>query len=172
MSQEKLVEDIVRQVLESMYQGAKPAAQAASSSSAGTLSPAADYPLSEKRPELIKTPTGKHLNALTLENVLNGTVTPEDVRISAETLRLQAQIADGVGRTQFGNNLRRAAELTAIPDKRILEIYNALRPHRSTKEELLAIADEMETKYSAVTSAALVREAADVYERRNQLRAD
>ena len=121
---------------------------------------------------MIKTPTGKSLDDLTLENVLSGKVTPEDVRISPETLRLQAEIADGVGRTQFGNNLRRAAELTAIPDKRILEIYNALRPHRSTKEELLAIADEMETQYKAVTSAALVREAADVYERRNQLRAD
>ncbi len=37
-------------------------------------------------------------------------------------------------------NFERAAELTAVPDDRILEIYNALRPYRSTKEELLAIA--------------------------------
>lgn len=172
MSQEKLVEDIVRQVLQSMYQENSSAKAAAPACPSEGLSPEKDYPLSEKRPELIKTPTGKTLADLTLENVLNGKVTPEDVRISPETLRLQAEIADGVGRTQFGNNLRRAAELTAIPDKRILEIYNALRPHRSTKEELLSIADEMETQYKAVASAALVREAADVYERRNQLRTD
>ncbi len=30
-------------------------------------------------------------------------------------------------------NFERAAELTAVPDDRILEIYNALRPYRSTR---------------------------------------
>jgi propanediol dehydratase small subunit len=60
----------------------------------------------------------------------------------------------------------------AIPDARVLEIYNALRPYRSTKRELLAIADEMEAKYNAKINAAFVREAADVYERRNRLRAE
>ncbi|MDU2066135.1 MAG: diol dehydratase small subunit [Sporomusaceae bacterium] len=175
MSQEKVVEEIVRQVLQSMYQGgATPAPQAApkSASTAGGLCPEKDYPLSAKHPDMLKTPTGKKLTDITLESVLNGSVTPEDVRIAPETLRMQAEIADGVGRNQFGDNLRRAAELTAIPDKRILEIYNALRPYRSTKAELFAIADEMETKYNAVMSAALVREAADVYERRNRLRAE
>jgi propanediol dehydratase small subunit len=85
---------------------------------------------------------------------------------------MQAEIADGVGRTQFANNLRRAAELTVIPDKRILQIYNALRPYRSTKAELLAIAEEMETQYNAKINAAFVREAAGVYERRNRLKAE
>ena len=103
---------------------------------------------------------------------MGGQITADDVRISPETLRMQAEIADGVGRTQFAANLRRAAELTAIPDNRILEIYNALRPNRSTKAELLAIADEMEHKYSAKINADFVREAADVYERRNRLRVD
>ena len=32
--------------------------------------------------------------------------------------------------------------------KRVLEIYNALRPYRSTKQELLDIADELEGKYN------------------------
>ena len=85
---------------------------------------------------------------------------------------MQAEIADGIGRNQFAANLRRAAELTAIPDTRILEIYNALRPYRSTKAELLAIAEEMEDKYAAKINAAFVREAADVYQRRNRLRAE
>lgn len=171
MSQGKLVEEIVRQVLQSMYQGGAAAAPQAAPAKTG-LCPASDYPLSAKRADSLKTPTGKKLADITLDSVLAGQVAPEDVRIAPETLRMQAEIADGVGRTQFGNNLRRAAELTAVPDKRILEIYNALRPYRSTKEELSGIADELETKYKAVMSAALVREAADVYERRNRLRAD
>lgn len=169
MSQQKMVEDIVREVLKSMYQ-APPAT--APSPAAPELSPDRDYPLATRRPELLKTPTGKKLADITLEKVLNGSVTPEDVRITPETLRMQAQIADGVGRNQFANNLRRAAELTAIPDNRILEIYNALRPYRSTKQELLAIADEMETKYNAKINAAFVKEAAGVYDRRNRLRAE
>lgn len=169
MSQEKMLEDIIREVLKSMSQAPQAAQPAAA---AQGLNPEKDYPLAAKRPELLKTPTGKKLSDITLEKVLSGEVTPKDVSIAPETLRMQAEIADGVGRTQFANNLRRAAELTAIPDNRILEIYNALRPYRSTKPELLAIAEEMENKYNAKINAAFVREAAGVYERRNRLRAE
>jgi propanediol dehydratase small subunit len=175
MSQEKMVEDIVRQVLKSMYQApqtSQTSQQVTPIAPSQGLNPDRDYPLSTKRPELLKTPTGKKLSDITLANVLNGEVTPKDVSIAPETLRMQAEIADGVGRTQLGANLRRAAELTAIPDNRVLEIYNALRPYRSTKQELLAIADEMEHQYSAKINAAFVREAAGVYERRNRLRAE
>jgi propanediol dehydratase small subunit len=176
MSQEKMIEDMVREVLKSMSKGA-PAAQTSQAAPAAStpgfgLQPDRDYPLSSKRPELLKSPTGKKLSDITLENVLKGDVKSQDVRIAPETLRMQAEIADGVGRTQFGDNLRRAAELTAIPDERILQIYNALRPYRSTRAELLAIAEEMETKYNAKINAAFVREAAGVYERRNRLRAE
>ncbi|MCC5910636.1 MAG: diol dehydratase small subunit [Clostridiaceae bacterium] len=129
-----------------------------------------DYPLAQKRPELLKAPTGKKLEDITLEKVLNGEVKPEDVRIAPETLELQAQIADADGRIAISRNFRRAAELIAIPDERILEIYNALRPYRSTKEELLEIAKELEEKYSAKINGAFVREAAEVYEKRKKLR--
>ncbi len=47
-------------------------------------------------------------------------------------------------RHAVARNFRRAAELIAIPDERILAIYNALRPFRSSQAELLAIADELE----------------------------
>ena len=171
MSQEKMLEDIIREVLKSMSQGT-PAAQTAPAAASKGLKPDQDYPLAAKRPELLKTPTGKTLSDITLQKVLSGEVGPKDVSIAPETLRMQAEIADGVGRTQFANNLRRAAELTAIPDARILEIYNALRPYRSTKQELLAIAEEMETKYNAKINAAFVIDAAEVYERRNRLRAE
>jgi propanediol dehydratase small subunit len=171
MVEQKLVEDIVREVLKSVYQEGAAAPKAAAAPSAA-LDPERDYPLAAKRPELVKTPTGKQLAEITLDKVLKGEIGPEDVRITPQTLRMQGEIAAGVGRVQFAQNMRRAAELTAIPDNRILEIYNALRPKRSTKQELLAIANEMETKYNATINAAFVREAADVYERRNCLRTD
>ena len=97
-----------------------------------------------------------------MAKVLDGTLKAEDLRINPATLELQAQVADSVGRDAFGINLRRAAELIAVPDARLLEIYNALRPYRSTKDELLAIADELENKYSAKVSAQLVKEAAAI----------
>lgn len=133
------------------------------------LRPERDYPLAANRPELLKTPTGKRLDDLTMEAVLAGEVGPDDLRIAPDTLRLQAQIADSVGRPQLGENFRRAAELTAIPDEKVLAIYNALRPRASTKEGLLELASELDGTYRATLCAQLVREAADVYERRGIL---
>mgnify|MGYP002791969567 CR=1 FL=1 len=81
-----------------------------------------------------------------------------------------AEMAESVHREAFAGNLRRAAELIAVPDDRLLEIYNALRPYRSTKQELLDIAGELDGKYGAKTAASLVREAAEVYEKRGRLK--
>lgn len=133
---------------------------------------ASQYPLGEKRKDLVKTPTNKMLDDITLENVMNGSITIKDVSITPETLELQAQIAESAGRPAIARNFRRAAELTKVSDKRVLEIYNALRPFRSTKAELLAIADELEKEYGAKINAAYVREAADVYEKRKKLKID
>lgn len=129
-----------------------------------------DYPLYEKRPELIKTQTGKHVDEINIDNILSGAVNPADCRISAETLEYQAQIEDSVGNPQVAANFRRAAEMTRIPDERIIKIYNCMRPHVSTKQELLDIADELEKEYDATINAALLREAAEVYEDRKMLR--
>lgn len=137
----------------------------------GTVT-AADYPLSGRRPELLRTPSGKTLDDITLEAVLDKTVTDDDLRITPETLELQAQIAEQTERPQMAENLRRAGELTRVPDERLLEIYNSLRPGASSKEELLKIAEELEGQFQAPVNAALVREAADVYERRDCLAAD
>ncbi|WP_197382370.1 diol dehydratase small subunit [Mycolicibacterium mengxianglii] len=134
-----------------------------------TLDPAVDYPLSVHRRDLLFTPTGRSIDDITVEAVVAGNVEAADLRITPETLRLQAQISEKVGRTQLGANLRRAAEMTAIPDERVLEIYNALRPNASTKVELEAIADELESQYTAPFLAELVREAAEVYDRRDIL---
>ena len=129
-----------------------------------------DYPLATKRPESIKTPTGMSLQDITLEKVLSGEINADDIRISPETLEMQAQIAESMNRDAIARNFRRAAELIRVPDDRILEMYNALRPYRSTKEDLYKIADELETKYDAKVNADFVREAAEVYETRNKLR--
>lgn len=141
------------------------------SNGSGTVSPA-DYPLSSRRPELLRTPSGKTLDEITLEAVLDRRVTADDLRITPDTLELQAQIAEQTERPQMAENLRRAGELTRVPDERLLEIYNALRPGASSKEELLAIAQELEGQFDAPVNAGLVREAADVYERRDCLAAD
>jgi propanediol dehydratase small subunit len=135
------------------------------------VDPQVDYPLGVHRKDLLFTPTGKSVDEITIEAVVSGKVTAEDLRITPDTLRLQAQISEKVGRVQLGANLRRAAEMTAISDARVLEIYNALRPNASTKAELEAIATELATSYQAENLAALVREAADVYEGRDILAA-
>lgn len=133
------------------------------------LDPAVDYPLSTNRRDLLSTPTGKSIDDITMEAVVAGEVQAADLRITPDTLRLQAQIAEKDGRKQLGANLRRAAEMTAISDERVLEIYNALRPNASTKAELESIAEELQSQYNAGFLAELVREAADVYERRDIL---
>ncbi len=118
-----------------------------------------DYPLSEKMPECVKTPSGLALGDITLDAALEGRVAMEDLRVTAEALEMQAQIAEAANRPQLAANFRRAAELVEVPEDRILEIYNALRPGRATQEQLLALASELETRYRATRCAALVREA-------------
>jgi propanediol dehydratase small subunit len=134
-----------------------------------TLDPAVDYPLSTNRRDLLFTPTGKSIDDITIEAVMAGDVQAADLRCTPDTLRMQAQISEKDGRVQLGANLRRAAEMTAISDERVLEIYNALRPNASSKAELESIAEELKSKYSATLLAELVLEAADVYERRDIL---
>lgn len=165
---EQLVAELVRQVLQNMG-GAAPAPAAPCPQ--GRVS-AADYPLGSKRPDILKSPRGIPFKELTLEAVESGKATFDDFRITPEALEMQAQIAESAGRPQIARNLRRAAELTRVPDERILQIYNAMRPHRSTREELEAIATELETQYGAAVCAGFVREAAEVYGRRKLLRGD
>lgn len=129
-----------------------------------------DFPLAEKRPELVKSAKGLGLGEITLDKVVAGELTFDDVKIRPETLEYQAQIAESAGRPRIAANLRRAAEMTRIPDERLLEMYDALRPYRCTKAELLAMAEELESRHQAKVCAAFVREAADVYEQRNRLK--
>ncbi|HXG34283.1 MAG TPA: diol dehydratase small subunit [Bryobacteraceae bacterium] len=119
-----------------------------------------DYPLAEKHPDRLRTPTGRPFPEITLDAVVSGDLTMEDLRITGEALEWQARIAEAEGRPQLAENLRRAAELTRVPDERILAIYEALRPGRSDKEALERLAAELERDYGAFRCARLVREAA------------
>jgi len=128
------------------------------------------YPLGERTPDLVKTPTGKKLHDISIENIMSGRLQPEDCRISAGTLEQQARIAELAGNPQMALNFRRAAELTVIPDDEIIKIYNALRPYRSTKEQLLKMAEHIENKFQARINAAFIKEAAEHYEKKNRLK--
>ncbi len=168
------ISKLVDSVLQSMSQSASKGSSLgnASGGSSGQRLSAKDYPIQEKRPELIKTATGRPLSEITFQNFLKGNISAKDMRVAPETLEYHAQIAESTGRTALARNMRRAAEMIPVPDERVLEIYNALRPNRSSKAELLAIADELDSKYSAKALAAHVREAAEVYEQRDVLRRD
>jgi propanediol dehydratase small subunit len=128
------------------------------------------YPLIEKYPELIQSKTGKKLEDVTIENIMNGSIGINDISISRSTLMLQAKVALDDGKTQLAENFVRAAELIAVPDDEILQIYNSLRPNRSTEKELLAIADKLQNKYDAPICADFVRETLEVHKKRDILR--
>ena len=113
--------------------------------------------------EPIHTFSGRTLDELTLEAVLAGELTIEDFRISGETLRRQAGAAEAAGYGQLAWTLRRAAELTHLPNQEVLDIYTMLRPGRATYGQLIGLADRLEAELDAPLTAALVREAAEVY---------
>ena len=179
MESEELIRTIMAEVMANLDKDsvkfAKKApvtAGAPASSSSGQRVSRSDYPLGENMPERITSPTGKRLSDFTFESVISGDIKPEDLRISKDTLEMQAQVAESVGRPTLANNFRRAAELIAVPDDKLLSVYDALRPYRSTKDEMYALASELETQYQCSINAAFIRQAADVYEARGRLRVD
>jgi propanediol dehydratase small subunit len=131
--------------------------------------PVRDYPVAARRPDLVVTATGRPLSEITVDAVLAGEISADEMRISPEALHRQAQVAAASGRPALVANFDRAAELTRVPDARLLEIYEALRPRRSTREQLEAIAVELESEHQAPLNAALVREAIEAYDQRGLL---
>lgn len=128
-----------------------------------------NYPLSNSK-ENIKSKSGKALNDINIEEVMSGNVTGEDIKISKETLKLQGKIAKENGREALGDNLDRASELVDIPDDELLNIYNMLRPYRSTEKELLDKAKEIKEKYGAINCSMLIEDSVKVYKTRGILR--
>lgn len=129
--------------------------------------PIARYPLAEHAAEDTVSATGKPVTAVTLDSVVNGDCSIEDLRISADTLRRQAEIARAASRATLAANLERAAEMTSLPQAEVLRVYELLRPGRCrSKDELLAVAARLKSERGATRLASLIETAAAVYERR------
>jgi propanediol dehydratase small subunit len=109
--------------------------------------------------------SGRPVERLTVEAVRAGEIGVADLRIHPETLERQAVVAEEHGNPQLAENLRRAAELTRLPDEEVLAIYEALRPGRSTTGQLTTLAGSLADR-GLPRCAALVAEAADVCARR------
>lgn len=127
------------------------------------------YPFGQYEAEQITSKTGKKLTDITLEEVKRGNVTADDIKISKEMLKAQGQVSLEAGNPPMKENFDRAAEMVDIPDEVILEMYNKLRPNRSTKQELVTMAQTLLEKYHAVKCAKLVMEAVEIYEKRGVL---
>ena len=126
-----------------------------------------DYPLAETQPDAIAGPRGKPFAEVTLEAVLAGEVTMEDLRITPAALVAQAEIARDAGRPTLAGNFERAAELVNVPQEIIMQVYELLRPGRArTKQQLLDAAEVLRKQHGAARMAAFVEEAADTYEAR------
>lgn len=128
---------------------------------------AEDYPLAEKRPDLVRGPRGKGLEALGVEAVAAGEATMEDFRITAEALRQQAAVARSAGRPTLARNFERAAELVGVPQPLIMQVYELLRPGRArSARDLLDMAARLRAEHGAGQVAAFLEEAAEIYTRR------
>ncbi len=130
----------------------------------------ARYPLGQNGPERIHSRTGVALQDITLEAVRAGRVEPGDLTIRADTLQMQANIAAEAGYRQLAGNLRRAAELVNIPNERLLQIYEAIRPRRSSYGELISLSEELASRYEAAENARFIRQAAEAYRANGLLR--
>ena len=127
------------------------------------------YPFGEHEAEHITSRTGKKLTDSTLEEVKKNHVTSEDIKISKDMLNAQGQVAREMGNDSMEKNFARAAELVDVPDELILKMYDKLRPNRSTKLELVQMAQELLEKYNARNCASMVMEAIEIYEKRGIL---
>lgn len=135
------------------------------------VDPDALYPVGETAPERVTTRRGRPLSQLTLENLEAAQVDHGDLGITAEGLRHQAGVARAAGRPCLARNFERGAELAGVPDDLILEVYELLRPGRAKEPaELARMAIRLRREHGAERIAALVEEAAEVYQRRGLFR--
>ena len=113
----------------------------------------------------IRALSGRPVESLTVAAVQAGEISLADLRVHPDTLERQAMVAQRHANPQLAENLRRAAELTRLPDEEVLVVYEALRPGRSTPAALAELAASLAAR-GLPRCAALVTEAAGVYARR------
>lgn len=122
--------------------------------------------------DTIYTFSGRSIDELTIQGILSDDLTAEDFRIHSETLNHQARVSEEAGYTQLAENLRLAAELTHMSNEEVLDIYNTLRPRRTSYKEMIDMADRLQNEFTAPLTAAFVREAAAVYLKRGIVKED
>ncbi|MDT5110629.1 MAG: propanediol dehydratase small subunit [Mycobacterium sp.] len=105
----------------------------------------------------------------TVQAAVDGNLTLSDLRMDPAALAHQAAVAKAGGNPQLAENFLRAAELATVDDEEVMNLYEALRPHRSTAEELEALLVSLRAR-GAARCAELVRQAGVVYARRGLLR--
>ena len=126
-----------------------------------------DYPLAETRPGEVRGAHGLSLDDITLDSVMAGDVSMEDLRITSRALKQQAEIAKAAGRPALSANFLRAAELTGVPQDVIMATYELLRPGRAAdKQVMIDAAHRLRSEFGAERMARFVEEATDVYGRR------
>lgn len=130
------------------------------------------YPLGQHHRDEVTAQSGRRLEDLSLEAVLQGGSSPADVSISAATLLDQAAFARQAGYPEVAANLTRAAEMTRIPSDEILDLYEALRPGRSTYYQLLSLSQRIASQYDAEHTGTYIREAAEAYRDSGLLKMD
>ena len=118
------------------------------------------YPLYKHARKDLRLPSERPLTDLSIDSLQAEKITSNDLGIHEATLQNQSRIAEEEGFPQVAENLSRAAELTRLPDEKLLEIYEALRPGRSSQSDLEKLASEVEETYDAPLNAAFIREAA------------
>ena len=109
--------------------------------------------------------SGRVIDTITVEAVVAGDVSADDVRIHPDTLVHQADVAAAGGNPQLAEALRRAAEIATLPEREVLAIYEALRPGRSSAAALEQLVESLRTR-RLIRVAALVDEACAAYRRR------
>ena len=130
-----------------------------------------DYPIAETQPDEVIGNRGKPLSSLTMGAVLNGDVSMEDLRITSQALEKQAEIATSVGRFALASNLKRASEMTRLPQSEVMAIYELLRPGRATSvRDLLDAANRVRNDYDAQLLGDFLDEAASFYNQRGLFR--
>jgi len=128
------------------------------------------YPLYSDPNADLHAASGRALGDVTVAATVAGEITLDDLQIDKAALQAQAEIARQAGYAQLAQNLARAAELTVVPRAEIIDMYQQLRPGRSSHAELITLATRLEEVYAAPICGAFVREAAQVYLERNMLR--
>ena len=104
------VELLVKQILEQMNRSETSAPSFSSSNQDEAT--ANDYPIAKKHPDWIKIGDNKKFEDVTLENILSGRISSQDLRIKPEILIKQGEIAKNSGREAIQYNFSRAAELS------------------------------------------------------------